>query len=131
MVEILKAWAVRLAWLPVGSMVLRAIVAALQEWWRKAELSADRAGLLASQDPAGSLRLLMKLAGGGDLSESTPRRSWSRRRSTTGPATCATASSRCSGIWAHAPVPVARAADPALDRLGRVRPHPGRRVPAP
>jgi Zn-dependent protease with chaperone function len=69
MVEILTAWAVRLAWLPVGSIVLRAIVAALQEWWRKAELSADRAGLLACQDPAASLRLAMKLAGGGDLSE--------------------------------------------------------------
>ena len=69
MVEILTSWAVRLAWLPVGSIVLRAIVAALQEWWRKAELSADRAGLLACQDPAASLRLAMKLAGGGDLSE--------------------------------------------------------------
>jgi len=43
MVMILASWAVRLAWLPVGSIVLRAIVAALQEWWRKAELSADRA----------------------------------------------------------------------------------------
>jgi hypothetical protein len=49
--------------------VLRAIIAALLEWWRKAELSADRAGLLACQDPAASLRLSMKLAGGGDLSE--------------------------------------------------------------
>jgi hypothetical protein len=39
------------------------------EWWRKAELSADRAGLLSGQDPAASLRLLMKLAGGGDLSQ--------------------------------------------------------------
>jgi Zn-dependent protease with chaperone function len=69
MVLILTDWAVRLAWLPVGSIVLRAIVAALMEWWRKAELSADRAGLLACQDPAASLRLAMKLAGGGDLSE--------------------------------------------------------------
>ncbi|GAA4255041.1 M48 family metallopeptidase [Dactylosporangium darangshiense] len=69
MVMILTDWAVRLAWLPVGSMVLRAIVAALMEWWRKAELSADRAGLLACQDPPASLRLAMKLAGGGDLSE--------------------------------------------------------------
>jgi Zn-dependent protease with chaperone function len=69
MVMILANWAVRLAWLPVGSIVLRAIVAALQEWWRKAELSADRAGLLSCQDPSASLRLAMKLAGGGDLSE--------------------------------------------------------------
>jgi len=69
MAEILAAWAVRLAWLPMGSIVLRGIVAALQEWWRKAELSADRAGLLATQDPQAALRTHMKLAGGGDLSE--------------------------------------------------------------
>jgi Zn-dependent protease with chaperone function len=53
----------------IGSTVLLVIVRAMLEWWRKAELSADRAGLLASQDPAASLRLSMKLAGGGDLSE--------------------------------------------------------------
>jgi hypothetical protein len=47
---------------------MRMIEAAMFEWWRKAELSGDRAGLLAAQDPAASLRLLMKLAGGGDLS---------------------------------------------------------------
>lgn len=69
MLQILTSWIVSLSWLPVGSLMLRAIVAALREWWRKAELSADRAGLLASQDPNGSLRLLMKLAGGGDLSQ--------------------------------------------------------------
>lgn len=69
MLAILTRWAVSLAWLPVGSIVLRGIIAALREWWRKAELSADRAGLLSCQDPAASLRLAMKLAGGGDLSE--------------------------------------------------------------
>jgi len=69
MMTILTRWARRVAWLPVGSVVLMGIVAALREWWRKAELSADRAGLLACQDPAASLRLSMKLAGGGDLSE--------------------------------------------------------------
>jgi Zn-dependent protease with chaperone function len=69
MVEILTAWAIRFSWLPVGVIVIRAIVAALQEWWRKAELSADRAGLLSCQDPAASLRLSMKLAGGGSLTE--------------------------------------------------------------
>src|SRR3954465_2867123 len=58
-----------LSWLPVGGIALRAIIAAMFEWWRKAELSADRAGLLAGQDPAASTRLLMKLAGGGDLSQ--------------------------------------------------------------
>ncbi|MGK5681285.1 M48 family metallopeptidase [Actinoplanes sp. URMC 104] len=66
---ILTRWAANLSWLPVGAIALRAIIAAMFEWWRKAELSADRAGLLAGQDPAASIRLLMKLAGGGDLSQ--------------------------------------------------------------
>lgn len=66
---ILTRWAANLSWLPVGAIALRAIIAAMLEWWRKAELSADRAGLLAGQDPAASVRLLMKMAGGGDLSE--------------------------------------------------------------
>lgn len=69
MAMVLHDWATRLAWLPVGSLALRAISAGLREWWRKAELSADRAGLLAGQDPHAALRLGMKLAGGGDLSE--------------------------------------------------------------
>ncbi|HWS37903.1 MAG TPA: M48 family metallopeptidase [Actinoplanes sp.] len=67
--KILTGWLSTISWLPVGVMALRAIIAAMYEWWRKAELSADRAGLLAGQDPAASLRLLMKLAGGGDLSQ--------------------------------------------------------------
>ncbi|WP_433301742.1 M48 family metallopeptidase [Actinoplanes sp. CA-030573] len=66
---ILTRWTTSLAWLPVGALALRGIIVAMLEWWRKAELSADRAGLLAGQDPAASLRLLMKLAGGGDLSQ--------------------------------------------------------------
>jgi Zn-dependent protease with chaperone function len=66
---ILTKWAANLSWLPIGAIALRAIITAMFEWWRKAELSADRAGLLAGQDPAASLRLLMKLAGGGDLSQ--------------------------------------------------------------
>jgi Zn-dependent protease with chaperone function len=66
---ILSRWAANLSWLPVGAIALRGIIAAMMEWWRKAELSADRAGLLAAQDPAAALRLLMKLAGGGDLSQ--------------------------------------------------------------
>jgi Zn-dependent protease with chaperone function len=69
MLTLLTRWAIGLAWLPVGALALRAIIAALREWWRKAEFSADRAGLLATQDPAAALRLSMKLAGGGDLSE--------------------------------------------------------------
>ena len=55
---------------PLGSFGLRAIVAGLYEWQRKSELSADRAGLLATQDPATAFRVHMKLASGsGDLSE--------------------------------------------------------------
>jgi Zn-dependent protease with chaperone function len=46
---------------------IRLIIAALMEWSRKAELSADRAGLLATQDPAVAFRVHMKLASGGHL----------------------------------------------------------------
>jgi Zn-dependent protease with chaperone function len=66
---ILTRWAANISWLPIGAIALRAIIAAMFEWWRKAELSADRAGLLAGQDPAAALRLMMKMAGGGDLSQ--------------------------------------------------------------
>jgi Zn-dependent protease with chaperone function len=69
MMIILTGWANSMAWFPMGVWALRAILVALREWWRKAELSADRAGLLATQDPSAALRLTMKLAGGGDLSE--------------------------------------------------------------
>lgn len=55
--------------LPLGGLGLRAIVAALNEWSRKAELSADRAGLLATQDPATAFRVHMQLASGGHLAD--------------------------------------------------------------
>jgi hypothetical protein len=48
---------------------VRAITAALMEWSRKAELSADRAGLLAGQNPAAATRVHMKLASGGHLAD--------------------------------------------------------------
>lgn len=51
--------------LPLGAVSVRVIQAALMEWQRKSELSADRAGLLATQDPAAALRTHMKLASGG------------------------------------------------------------------
>jgi Zn-dependent protease with chaperone function len=69
MMMILTRMSANLTWLPAGSIVLRGVIVALHEWWRKAELSADRAGLLAGQDPAAALRSHMKLAGGGDLTE--------------------------------------------------------------
>lgn len=50
-------------WLPLGAWGLRAIVLALHEWYRKAELSADRAGLLCTQDPAAALKVHAALAG--------------------------------------------------------------------
>jgi hypothetical protein len=58
-----------LSWLPIGAFGLRAVIAALYEWSRKAELSSDRAGLLATQDPAAALRCHMKLASGGHLAD--------------------------------------------------------------
>lgn len=51
------------SWLPGGYWGLRAVIAGLMEWYRKAELSADRAGLLCSQDPAAALRMHMIIAG--------------------------------------------------------------------
>ena len=58
--------------LPLGGLGIRVVVAALMEWSRKAELSADRAGLLATQDPATALRVHMKTAGGGHLEDLDP-----------------------------------------------------------
>ena len=54
---------------PGGALGIRAITAALMEWSRKAELSADRAGLLSTQDPAAATRVHLKLASGGHLDE--------------------------------------------------------------
>ena len=50
---------------PVGGLALYTIIAALMEWDRKSELSADRAALLVTQDPDVIYRTHMKLAGGG------------------------------------------------------------------
>jgi Zn-dependent protease with chaperone function len=55
--------------IPIGGLGARAIMAALYEWSRKAELSADRAGLLATQDPATAFRVHMQLASGGHLED--------------------------------------------------------------
>ncbi|HZS24713.1 MAG TPA: M48 family metallopeptidase [Gaiellaceae bacterium] len=48
----------------VPGLPLRAVRAALLEWSRAAELSADRAGALACRDPLASCRALMVLAAG-------------------------------------------------------------------
>jgi Zn-dependent protease with chaperone function len=54
---------------PVVGLAARAVLIALLEWSRKAELSADRAGLLSIQNPEATLQSFMKLAGGGTLEE--------------------------------------------------------------
>lgn len=61
--------ALKVAWIPLGNVAVMAIVTALREWFRKSELSADRAGLLVGQDLQASMRGLMKLAGGNHLHE--------------------------------------------------------------
>jgi Zn-dependent protease with chaperone function len=48
----------------LGGLATMGLAAALYEWSRKAELSADRAELLVAQDPQICIRLHMKLAGG-------------------------------------------------------------------
>ncbi len=52
----------------LAGLALLPIRLALMEWYRKSELSSDRAGLLACQNREDSLRLNMKFAGGGDTS---------------------------------------------------------------
>ncbi|WP_298177463.1 M48 family metallopeptidase [Saccharomonospora sp.] len=55
-----------MSWTPMSALGLRAVIAALNEWFRKSELSCDRAGLLCGQDPAAALRTHVLLAGGVD-----------------------------------------------------------------
>jgi len=55
---------------PVVGIAARVVLVALLEWQRRSELSADRAGLLALQDPQVTLHTFMRLAGGG-LDEET------------------------------------------------------------
>jgi Zn-dependent protease with chaperone function len=69
MLLILTNIATKIAWLPLGNIAILALITALKEWFRKAEISCDRAGLLVGQDPQASMRGLMKLAGGHHLHE--------------------------------------------------------------
>ncbi len=52
------------ATLGLGALLGQGLVLALNDWFRKAELTADRAGLLCVQDMDPALRTFMKLAGG-------------------------------------------------------------------
>lgn len=51
----------------LAGLALLPIKLALLEWYRKSELTADRAGLLASQDPPANTRLFLRLASGSDF----------------------------------------------------------------
>lgn len=52
------------ATLGIGSLLGQGLVFALLEWYRKAELTADRAGLLCVQDLDPAIRTFMKMSGG-------------------------------------------------------------------
>jgi Zn-dependent protease with chaperone function len=52
------------ATLGIGALLGQSLVVALLDWYRKAELTADRAGLLCIQDLDPCIRTFMKLAGG-------------------------------------------------------------------
>lgn len=56
-------------WMPIGAWGIRAIILGLNEWFRKSELSCDRAGLLCGQDPQAALRAHASLAGAQDPDE--------------------------------------------------------------
>jgi Zn-dependent protease with chaperone function len=59
----------RLVFIPFAWIGLKAVIWGLEEWYRKSELSCDRAGLLAGQDEAAGRRALMKTAGGSRLAD--------------------------------------------------------------
>ncbi len=55
--------------LPIAGVLARPLLMALAEWDRKSELTADRAALLALQSERENYNVLMKMAGGDDLSQ--------------------------------------------------------------
>lgn len=61
--------AASIQWMPIGYWGVRAIIQGLNEWYRKSELSCDRAGLLCGQDPKAALRVHATLAGAQDPDE--------------------------------------------------------------
>ncbi len=66
----------------LAGMALFPFQLALLEWYRKAELSADRAGLLVTQDARVTMSTFLKMAGGREYRRrrSAWTHSWSRRR---------------------------------------------------
>jgi Zn-dependent protease with chaperone function len=55
--------------LPIAGALAKPLVMALTEWDRKSELTADRAALLALQSEQENYNVLMKMAGGEELSQ--------------------------------------------------------------
>jgi hypothetical protein len=56
----------------LATIVLLPVRLAFLEWYRKSELSADRASLLGAQDLPATMRLFMKMAGGGNTQNVRP-----------------------------------------------------------
>jgi Zn-dependent protease with chaperone function len=56
----------------LAGLALLPIKLALLEWYRKSELSADRASLLASQDPDAARQVFLRLAGGAERYGTAP-----------------------------------------------------------
>ncbi len=56
---------------PLVGLAARAVLVGLLEWYRKSELSSDRAGLLGVQDPKVVFGAMLKMAGGGDPTETS------------------------------------------------------------
>jgi Zn-dependent protease with chaperone function len=50
---------------PILNLAAMPVLLGLLEWYRKSEISCDRAGLLACQLPDAGMRTMMRLAGGG------------------------------------------------------------------
>jgi len=69
MVELLLYFGRMLAGGSLPPLVVGGLMLGLLEWYRKSELSADRAGLLACQEPAIAYGAFMKMAGGKSASE--------------------------------------------------------------
>lgn len=56
---------------PIVGLAARAVLVGLLEWQRKSELSADRAGTLAIQEPDDAMRAMLAMAGGGEEGETS------------------------------------------------------------
>ncbi len=56
---------------PIVGLAARAVLVGLLEWSRKSELSCDRAGLLATQNPEVVMNAMLKMAGGATADDET------------------------------------------------------------